>query len=780
VRKLVLLLLVASSFASVTRVATFRSNSSTDPFASCTLASLTGYTQLTACQNLNAGNYVLMNDVTANHSCFGTLQDNVNLHLNGHTITVGANPVVQTWTDVPKQRNTGANFESLTSGTKGIWAPIASVIRVGNTAGASDYVYGTDFFISQDPAVNTTAHSYMDPRALYWVGGRGPANGATYYVTFTTIEGAFGFGAGSSDVNTTNFSQSVIGGGVGDSSTLQCGTVNLSDNAPAFSAAMLAHGRTDMRMDHVIVNQTDATAFNQLAILTEGQNGIEVTNSTFNFANRWATSRDNNHSAVLRTGSTSTHQASPLSQTIHDNVLNGNVHTGILTLLPGTKIYNNRSKAKGKYTNGFFISAGFDTEVYDNICDHYDPLDPEVGGRCIYLGNQAYSHNNIIRVHGYNNNVEYAATGPVNYCEFGIGPYGIQIEGNGSQSSTNDDATGYAQECGARPLRFTTAGTAGTPSTAYVQNGVFRAFRTSTSVVSGAEAVAASFAQAYFGTSPIGATLKGARLEADLWNVEITTTGTVSNLILQDVTMVKGTLNPEFTAVSHPSANYHTWRFLNGGSITCIDCVALNGASLTDVSSTSSAYTLNIKWTYTVRAMSGGVPLAGAVLTLTDAASNSYASSATGMTGYASVVVPQYVVTGTTPTVTSRNPFSLSLTKTGCTTLNASGISVTAPVNENRTMTCPSVSLTSIEIFPPGAPIAVGDYDVFDATCNFSDGSSSTCTTGASWTVGSGMTTVFDGELLRVNNTACSSGTRQLTAEIGAIQDTVTLTCAAN
>jgi hypothetical protein len=687
VRKLLLLLLCASAFASVTRVSPFRSSSS-DFFASCKPASLTGLTQLTGCQNLNAGNYVLMNDVTANHSCFGTLQDNVNLNLNGYSITVGANPVVQTWTDVAKVRNTGANFESLTSGTKGIWAPIASVIRVGNTAGASDYAYGTDFFISQDPTTNTTAHSYMDPRALYWVGGRGPANGATYYVTFTTIEGAFGFGAGSSDVNTTNFSQSVIGGGVGDNSTLQCGTVILSDNAPAFSAAMLAHGRTDMKMDHVIVNQTDATAFNQLAILTEGQNGIEVTNSTFNFANRWATSRDNNHSAVLRTGSTSTHQASPLSQTIHDNVLNGNVHTGILTLLPGTKIYNNRSKAKGKYTNGFFISAGFDTEVYDNICDHYDPLDPEVGGRCIYLGNQAYSHNNLLRVHGYNNNVEYAATGPVNYCEFGIGPYGIQIEGNGSQSSTNDDATGYAQECGARPLRFTTAGTVATPSTAYVQNGVFRSFRTSNSVVSGAEAVSASFAQAYFDASPVGATLLNTRLEADLWNVEITSTGTVNNLVLRNVTMVKGTLNPEFTAISHPSANYHTWRFANGGSFTCIDCTALNGASLTDVSSTNSSYTLNIKWSYTVHVTSGGVPVQDATVKLFDAAFNLY-QTITDVNGDAPLVVPQYVVTGTGPTITNRNPYSLQITKPGCDTTGESNISITGPVTRNITISCP-------------------------------------------------------------------------------------------
>jgi hypothetical protein len=687
VRKLLLLLLCASAFASVTRVAPFRSSSS-DPFSSCKPASLTGLTQLTGCQNLNAGNYVLMNDVTANHSCFGTLQDNVNLNLNGYSITVGANPVVQTWTDVPMVRNTASDNETITSGTKGIWAPIASVIRVGNTAGATNYTYGVDYFISQDSTYNTTAHSYANPRGLYWVSGRGPSNGATYYVSFTTIEGAFGFGAGSADVNTLNFSQSVIGGGVGDNSTLTCGTVNLHDNAPAFSAAMLAHGRSDMKMDRVIVNQTDATAFNQLAILTEGQNGIEVTNSTFNFANRWATSRDNNHTAVLRVGSTSAHQASPLSQTIHDNVFVGNVHTGILSVLPGATIYNNRSKAKGKYTNGFFISANYAAEVYDNICDHYDPLDPEVGGRCIYLGGSSFSHNNIGKVHGLNNNVEYAAAGPVNYCEFGIGPYGIQIEGNGSQSSTNDDFTGYAQECGARPLRFTTAGTVTTPSTAYVQNGVFRSFRTSNSVVSGAEAVAASFAQAYFDVSPIGATLKGTRLEADLWNVEVTSTGTVSNLILQNVTMVKGTLNPEFTAISHPSANYHTWRFANGGSFTCIDCTALNGASLTDVSSTNSSYTLNIKWSYTVHVTSGGSPVTDANVKLIDTALNVY-QTITDANGDVFLVAPQYIVTGTAPTITNRNPYSLQITKPGCTTVNESNISITGPVTRNITISCP-------------------------------------------------------------------------------------------
>jgi hypothetical protein len=82
------------------------------------------------------------------------------------------------------------------------------------------------------------------------------------------------------------------------------------------------------------------------------------------------------------------------------------------------------------------------------------------------------------------------------------------------------------------------------------------------------------------------------------------------------------------------------------------------------------------------------VPVQDATVKLFDAAFNLY-QTITDVNGDAPLVVPQYVVTGTGPTITNRNPYSLQITKPGCDTTGESNISITGPVTRNITISCP-------------------------------------------------------------------------------------------
>ena len=97
-------------------------------------------------------------------------------------------------------------------------------------------------------------------------------------------------------------------------------------------------------------------------------------------------------------------------------------------------------------------------------------------------------------------------------------------------------------------------------------------------------------------------------------------------------------------------------------------------------------------------------------------------------------------------------------------------------INNNVTLTCNAV-LTSITVTPVSPQTNVGTAQNFIATCNYNDGSSADCTIQAAWTSGtpSHATVAAKADPQSVN--CIATGTSVITAALGVISGTSTLTC---
>jgi hypothetical protein len=373
---------------------------------------------------------------------------------------------------------------------------------------------------------------------------------------------------------------------------------------------------------------------------------------------------------------------------------------------------------------------------------------------------------NLINVHGAANNDEYGG------CQAG-GVFGIQSENGVTNCRIHDNNVfAYTRTCNARGLRITTSG--GTT----VIGDLVRALRHDGAATGKAIALSAREAN--------GLIVQGATLEADTWIVEDesqTTASTPSNVRYVGAIFKKG---------PNPAADFHTWSFQNYAQLTgttvlhtCVDCVTQNGASLTDVSGHIidgywKPWELWIKWTRTVHVTDGTHPVAGASVSMVDVV-GSVVSLTTDGNGNAALELPQYrFYNSATVAVNTegRNPFTLQISKSGCTTLlDASSITVLGTSTDNRALSCPTLTLSSISISPAVALVLVGDYEEFSATCHWSDGSTSNCTESASWGVGVGFSLSTFGGAKRATNNGCSNGSRQLTATSGSVSASVSIDC---
>jgi hypothetical protein len=795
-RVLAVLLLLASSFAQTTigggvsvrggfKNVPTAPPSGGDEFAACKLTDTTGWTLLSSPGNIGtSGNYYLAPNtpLTCDNTCFSPTVDNVTIHLNGNTVTYGANQTEFTFTDQPEVKGTSdgggeTNADQDRIVMKGLWSALTEITRVGNTPGANDYTYGTDYRICADTTY-ATGHNCGDGRYLIWVGANKPAAGATYYVTGKYKEPASALFVVALSGNTTGF-ETVPVVGVKTNVGMKCGALQAHANASAWSSGMI-HTGNDGFLEDIVWTASNPLAFNQHAWLNEGQTGGTITRVTASSASRWVLSRDNNHGAIYRMMGTGVAGNGTIIENSH--ILDG-PHVGFYVRNIDSVIKNSSIRLRGKYTNGFAASGYAPSEIGPNVkVDCWDSTNLEVGCRGFYLSGSVWAHDNPdIQIHGHNNNLEYGG------CEFSGtdnptgGPYGIQTEGSNSSHSDHNDVVAVADSCGGRARRFSSVGTITSPAPAYFQHEVYRAFKTSAAAPG--KAVGLSVTTLYGDpNNAIGAVGADTRIEADTYNIEWLNRG---DAIFKRLVLVKGTEDPAYTCgnpanadkeiCSHPDPDYHTFRFQGYGeaqTVACIDCEARNGASLTDVSGfvENSAgnwykhYDLWIKWTRTVHVTDGTGPVAGASVTLTDALSNTYTGT-TNANGDVAIVVPQYRIYNTTSAAVNqenRNPFSLTISKTGCNTLNASGITISGTSTDNRTISCPSITLSSIATSPLNKVFSAGVTQQYTATCTWSDSTTTDCTSQVTWASTNGGVSINASGLATDNS--CHTGGGNITA----------------
>ncbi len=129
---------------------------------------------------------------------------------------------------------------------------------------------------------------------------------------------------------------------------------------------------------------------------------------------------------------------------------------------------------------------------------------------------------------------------------------------------------------------------------------------------------------------------------------------------------------------------------------------------------------------------------------------------------------------------TSSNPLAIIVAPGGLATgLSPGTVDITATmgtVQGSVTLTVAAPTLVSIQVSPDGASIAVGQSQQFTATATYSDGSTADVTGTAIWTSSSPLAAIVaPGGLV----TGVSPGTVDITATMGTVQGSVTLTVTA-
>jgi hypothetical protein len=351
---------------------------------------------------------------------------------------------------------------------------------------------------------------------------------------------------------------------------------------------------------------------------------------------------------------------------VHDNVIN-----------PGNTTVNN--------TNDFAIWCWASCNAYNNTI--MTPLTGTSEGRGIQLSgvetstNGANVHDNTVTVTTRPNNAEYGG------CELG-GTYGIQFDDNGKGGTAqNNNVTAVADQCWATGLRLTDTETTANVS----QSNNYKAIRKSSgsqacNYIGGSEKTGCAHAVAL--ASPLGFLSKNDSFQGDSDILFFDWDG-ASGVTFASPTFLKGTTNP--------SPNFHTFVFRNGGTLVSNihvqDATFGSGTSATDADlpaqgGNNQAASLFIDWSQTITVnKSGGGAAAGATVTFTDTQGKSYTGTANG-SGVAVVVVPQFRLNNDSGAngIENHNPFSRSVSLSGCTTNSTTGLSISGTGSATLTL----------------------------------------------------------------------------------------------
>jgi hypothetical protein len=762
-----LVLLVASAFgqARVSGGASVKGGRSIGRIApgevvtGCALADVSGRTLIDACGVYGGGNYYLAGSLSSEGTCISVVGNLFDLAMQGHEITYATNPATFTTTnDAGVSITVGASSEQALprpQGGTGYDGTMATVTNISNSFTCSDgaKTRGVHYRLAVDGFNG-------NPAVFHWL--IKPAENVTCSIpSYTYTFPRFGIINATSDSYVRN-TGNTLGGGNGMS--VQCGTITAAATAPAFNMPIFVSNHTTPTIKNMVLNcrgwSAPAFGLTYVAGATVQNNTLNCDSANSALFNRMAFE---GYAGWNRNNSTA---LAGLKSVFSGNTVTDSVHGGLIAYQDNSEMFGNTIRQRSRYTNDFALNGSrTGTKIYSNTVDNYDALDATVSGRGAMCGTNGEIYGNTIRVHGAATNQEYGG------CQAG-GTYGIQSETGVTNCRIHDNNIfAYTRTCDARGLRITTAG--GTT----VTGDIIEAIRHDDTATGKAIALSAREAN--------GLRVIGAILRADTWIVEDqsqTTANAPSNVRYEGAIFTKGL---------RPAANFHTWSMENYAQLTgttalhtCVDCQAQNGASLTDVAGHTidgywKAWEIWIKWTRTVHVTDGTNPISGAAVSMVDAA-GSAVSLTTDAAGNAALEVPEYRFYNSASVAVNtdgRNPFTLQISKAGCTTLNASGITVTGKSTDDRALSCPTLALSSISISPAGAVLLVSDYELFSAMCHWSDGSTSDCTSSAAWGAGAGLVLTDDAGYKRVTNNACASGSRQLTATSGSVSGSVTIDC---
>lgn len=686
-------------------------------------------TALTSCQQVmnSAGTtYVLNADLSCPSWAFDPTAANISIRGNGHTLTACTSPstfavvneAVVKGSDVPPLSNI-ASIDTLKFAGKGAANPVAgpfvvvSIEKIGDSPGATDYTPFTDYI---DLSFGPAGHGQFNFNGaqINWIGGHQPTLGATYYVSYHYSEPCApiwhsAFDPGMAGATTVPLDSSNVNGL--DISDI---IIRVGANATPYSQAIHIIGSTAAQITLSNVWGFVSNVAGSCADLN-GQNVLW--NSGLN-CNNTGTKQ------YLRDyfGLTAWRNENNLAPSISGGgdivglTATGSAQAGLYNLTPGIKIHgNNFAIGGGYYSNDFQLeSFGDNVEIYNN---NVNSCLPNHGSRGIGVTTvnsdipltNVSIHNNKVCVQEQPNNLEYSVTQGVPVCQ-SHGTYGIQYDtASGGMLFANTVEARANGACDAHALRLTSTSVNSTFT--FGPGDVFTAPRIGNITGKG---YALSCDDCEGGTIGQGETFSG-----DSAAVFVDVDG-AKNFTVKGATLGKG-INPD--------SSFHTIIVtgLFGGDIASLcsgtvhcniffqDTSYTNGASQSDVSIWEIVGTEHFdvvhQWSYTPTFVANSTPLSGASVLVTDnlGHSNTYTTDASGhliggstmaSTVYApfnaaaasTIALPQIryfnVASGNTPSSETSNPYSIAVSKAGCTTLNYS-ISLSAALTENRSVSCP-------------------------------------------------------------------------------------------
>jgi hypothetical protein len=462
-------------------------------------------------------------------------------------------------------------------------------------------------------------------------------------------------------------------GGSFDDFTVFGGTITQGEGAAPFSHGIrLGQGRGDGLTVHDVTFTVHAESSIPIYTTTVGTHAAAYNNTI----NNNVTVIQNRHQEQGQAIKFADSSELPGPAAIYGNHILGGAQGGILSVVRGSKIYENVVSQKATYTNDFGIYAWSDAgEVFNNT------VTPILGRGIQIAGgsNGAQVHHNHVVVIEQRDNQEYEG------CQIG-GAFGIQFDDvprNGT--AFQNTVIAKADQCEAQALRVTDS-RKGSGNRSH--DNTYSAER-----VGNSTAMATGFGSG----GATGFTSEHDSFTGDSSDVAFDWDGG-QNLLFRECTFAKG---------KNAAPDYVTFSFRNGGDLSVsnirfVDSVFENGAqkdstdmkpilSYQDWPGPSEYF---IDWTVTITVEDQqGKKVSGADIALTDAVGHLAYQGKTDQEGKISIALTELRVYNTRTEVVHerRTPYRVNVVKRGCALVSPkSEIEVTQRTSGTVEIACES------------------------------------------------------------------------------------------
>lgn len=653
-------------------------------------------TNISSCQTLTAaGTYTLTTNLSSAGTCILLNSSSAGIFtidLAGFSITYGTGNTITTVTDQSVVHGTGHSTDFVSGVSGNVTSPTPRMVAVTCVASAVGCT-GTVYSATTDYNKNKT-HGFDQRNAINWCQGACtgavPANGATYFVSYTYSTPVFGI----NNISTRN-DVGVILKSTGSTGYMIEGAGSVGWGVAVANTTDTIYGQHAVSSASNVVFVTHGVSS---AAIMHDANGSssDIKNNIFYSPQQDTYYRDfQTGSAYLEAQYGCSHpctvhevafnyfpsfQQSAINainddEWIHDNIMHGTANAtndfAIMNYGDYQKIQWNKIICRGKdgSCRGIHVDGSFSDVGYNYIAVQEPLFNPEYSG-CQLGGTNGIRifdstgtvktlpnhklagpnvHDNIVQAFAKTQGSICGAAGIVwrSYQTAGVSPAVPVIETRNSFTTKCEDSTctGYTS-----------------PQQGIQDN-----------------ASACVVVLNYSGINSVGDTYncEGSFVVTD-------NEGGTSNLWSNFTLNKNGTSTFTFVegwVTTAASAN-NDWEFRDGKYGTGVD--PLNQFT---IQTTGVGFSYKLTSTYSVAVRnSTNAAVSGATVTLTDALANTYVAT-TDSNGNASVVVPWFKRawnTSSVMTLSTYSPYSLSIVKSGCTTLSASGIAITSTLTQNR------------------------------------------------------------------------------------------------